>query len=97
MVVVRGGVDVPPVGGVCVGTPGRDVADRRGLLGEGREGALERLDTEGVHCGHGQYPRSVGGEGALQRQRLGECADKGKQSYLATWNIWAPYRSARSK
>jgi hypothetical protein len=30
----------------------RDVADRRSLLGEGGEGALERLDADGVHVGH---------------------------------------------
>jgi hypothetical protein len=32
---------------VCV--PGRDVAERRGLLGKRGEGALERLDADGVH------------------------------------------------
>jgi hypothetical protein len=31
---------------------GRDVADRRGLLGEGGKGALERLNADGVHVGH---------------------------------------------
>lgn len=45
------GVDVPAVGGgLCVCVPGRDVAEGRGLLlGEGGEGALERLDADGVH------------------------------------------------
>ena len=32
---------------MCV--PGRDVTERCGLLGEGGEGALERLDADGVH------------------------------------------------
>jgi hypothetical protein len=46
------GVDAPAVGGVCVCASGRDVAEGRGLLGEGGEGALERLDADGVHVGH---------------------------------------------
>jgi hypothetical protein len=55
VLVVWRGVDVPPVGrGLCVCVPGGDVAEGRSLLlGEGREGALERLDADGVHGGDG--------------------------------------------
>ena len=51
VLVVWRGVDVPAVGrGLCVCVPGGDVAEGRGLLlGEGGEGALERLDADGVH------------------------------------------------
>jgi len=51
VLVVWRGVDVPAVGrGLCVCVPGRDVAEGCGLLlGEGGEGALERLDADGVH------------------------------------------------
>ena len=86
---------------MCV--PGRDVAEGCGLLlGEGGEGALERLDAEGVHV--------VVGVVAISKQVLGGREDNGRgstegameqrkamQSYLASGHIWAPYCSARSK
>lgn len=105
-------MDCPPVGGVGVYVSGRDIAEGCSLLGERGECALKRLDAHGgVHLEHRDHSRKrryskkakdPSGEGLAMLE--GEewkgganWGDKGKSSYLAGQNIWAPYCSASHK
>jgi hypothetical protein len=95
VLVVWRGVDVPAVGrGLCVCVSGRDVAEGRGLLlGEGREGVLERLDADGVHgivdVGVVISKMVLGGRGDNETE--GAVGQRKAVSYLANGHIWAPY------
>ena len=77
---------------MCVS--GGDVAEGRGLLlGEGGEGALERLDADGVHIVGGVVISKNDLDGRADGDSKTEEAMEQRKavSYLANGHIWAPY------